>query len=395
MSATLTGPSAAASSGSPSAASGGWWERHRGALLIGAAVVVSLLVAVLLGGDGRSGERLDPDNPGSAGGQAVARVLEDQGIRVEVVRDAAALDQALDAGDPGGTTVLVTSSDRLGTSTTQRLLDALSGARLVLTEPTGATLETAGLDIESLPTPMPEPVEARCTDTGLAPLDDLSVQVDVAEAYSTSTGCFPLDSGSALAPAGPDRMLLGAGGLLENDQVLRADNAAVALRLLGQDERLVWYVPSLEDLRGEDGVTLGSLLPPWLVPAVWSAGLALLGLALWRGRRLGALAVEPLPVAVRAVETTEGRGRLYHRSGDRAHAAAVLRAHARDRAARSLRLSGVDDEALVRAVADHLDRPHAEVDRLLGPDAAPPTDDAALVHLASELAALETEVRRS
>ena len=47
-------------------------------------------------------------------------------------------------------------------------------------------------------------------------------------------------------------MLFGAGEALTNDQVLRADNAAVALRLLGQDDDLVWYVPTYDDLAGDD-----------------------------------------------------------------------------------------------------------------------------------------------
>ena len=63
-------------------------------------------------------------------------------------------------------------------------------------------------------------------------------------------------------------MLFGADQALTNDQILRADNAAVALRLLGQDERLVWYVPSLDDLVGDDGVSLQSLLPRWIRPAL-------------------------------------------------------------------------------------------------------------------------------
>ena len=45
---------------------------------------------------------------------------------------------------------------------------------------------------------------------------------------------------------------------------------------------------------------------------------------LWRGRRLGPLVVEPLPVVVKAVESTQGRGRLYRRVRDRAHAAGIL-----------------------------------------------------------------------
>ena len=61
-------------------------------------------------------------------------------------------------------------------------------------------------------------------------------------------------------------------------------------------------------------------------------------LALARGRRLGRLVREPLPVVVRAIETTESRGRLYRRAGDRARAAAVLRSGTADRLARRLAL---------------------------------------------------------
>ena len=59
---------------------------------------------------------------------------------------------------------------------------------------------------------------------------------------------------------------------------------------------------------------------------------------LWRARRLGPLATEPLPVVVRAVETTRSLGRLYRRSGDRGHAAESLRRAARSRLAERLRL---------------------------------------------------------
>ncbi len=63
---------------------------------------------------------------------------------------------------------------------------------------------------------------------------------------------------------------------------------------------------------------------------------------LWRGRRLGPLATEPLPVVVKAIETTRSRGRLYRKSGDRAHAADALRSATRARAATRLRLGAVD-----------------------------------------------------
>ena len=53
---------------------------------------------------------------------------------------------------------------------------------------------------------------------------------------------------------------------------------------------------------------------------VWQLCLAVLLLALWKGRRIGPLVAEQLPVVVRASETVEGRGRLYRsrRASDRA-----------------------------------------------------------------------------
>ena len=58
--------------------------------------------------------------------------------------------------------------------------------------------------------------------------------------------------------------------MLTNDRVAEADNAAVALRLLGQHDRLVWYVADRRDIAaGDDGVASRAQLPPALVPALW------------------------------------------------------------------------------------------------------------------------------
>ena len=163
-------------------------------------------------------------------------------------------------------------------------------------------------------------------------------------------------------------MLFGAGEALTNDQVLRADNAAVALRLLGQRAELVWYVPTYEDLTGGRRGRPRTLLPRWIEPGLW----LLLVACRVPGRSggpgsLGRLATEPLPVVVKAIETTRSRGRLYRRAGDRGHAAAALRSAARRRAAVRLRLGAGHSEAdLVRDVARHTGRPEAEVAALVG-----------------------------
>jgi len=85
--------------------------------------------------------------------------------------------------------------------------------------------------------------------------------------------------------------------------------------------------------------------------------------ALWRGRRLGPVVAERLPVVVRAAETVEGHGHLYwsRRSRDRAAAALTPR-------------SGRSTGEIVALLA--------------GPV---PTDDATLVALAGGLDKLEKD----
>ena len=206
------------------------------------------------------GVPLDPDNPDPSGAQAVARVLDDQGVDVSVARSA---DDLEDATIDSGTTVVVTSTELLGQSTVDRLLDRVGEARLVLVEPGPGTTEAFGLSQLPYAVALDGPRSAGCADPTYA---GLSVEVDRGAEYPVSDGCFAGDEGALVAEPRPGLVLFGAGEALSNDQVLRADNAAVALRLLGQDDHLVWYVPSLDDLVGDDGVSLATLLPSWLEP---------------------------------------------------------------------------------------------------------------------------------
>lgn len=368
----------------------GWWERHRTTALIGAGTVAALLMAVLLGTGARTSAAHDPDNPGGTGARAVARVLADQGVEVEVVRSAAELEDTTIGADA---TVLVTSPDDLGRSTARRLLAHAGAATVVVADPGPGAVAALGVEAEGTGSVPDAPRGAACTDRGLDALRGLAIDVDRATAWPTTAGCFGGADGWWLASADDGLLLLGAAGILENDQVLRADNATAALRLLGQHRRLVWYVPDLADLSGDDGVSLRSLLPPWLLPAVWLVGIVMVAVAWWRGRRLGPLAVEPLPVTVRALETTHARGRLYRDAADRAHAVRALRRHTRATAAAHLRLPEQDTDALVRDVARAVGRPTDEVAALLADTAPPPRTDDELIRLATSLAELDREVR--
>ena len=115
-------------------------------------------------------------------------------------------------------------------------------------------------------------------------------------------------------------------------------------------------------------------------------------LCLWRGRRLGRLVTEPLPVVVRAVETTESRGRMYRKARDRTRALAVLQQATRRRLTSYLGLSASSPTTSVAAAAAAVSgRDYRDVLNLLDSPAAP--DDSSLLEIANTLSALEEEVR--
>lgn len=366
---------------------------HGSTLAILLGLVAALAVALLAGRGARTSAAYDPDNPGGDGAQALARVLSDEGVDIDVVRGAPALAGAdIDAG----TTVLVTAPGLLGRSTIEDLLTRSGGARLVVVGADVGVVDALGVGQLPQEISLGAGRTAGCDD----PLvDGLRLEADRALSYA-GTGCFgePDDpaSGSLLVRPDAGLTLLGVPDALTNDQILRADNAAVALRLLGQDAHLVWYVPSIADLSAGDGVSLATLIPRWVRPGLWLGSLAVIALILWRARRLGPLASEPLPVVVKAIETTRSRGRLYRKAGDRRHAADALRRAALRSAAERLQLGrNAEVDAVVHAVARHVDRPVEQLTVLLRPDLDAPASDPDLIHLANDLAELDREVRRT
>src|SRR5207248_6577045 len=126
------------------------------------------------------------------------------------------------------------------------------------------------------------------------------------------------------------------------------------------------------------------LLPPWAWAVLGMLGLAGVAFALARARRLGPPVSEPLPVAVRAAETVEGRGRLYRRARARDVALDTLRAGTLPRLRRALGLApDTPVPAVVAAVAARTGRPADGGDAILS--SATPGDDAELVHLVSQV----------
>lgn len=403
--------------------------RRRAGWALAVAVGVGALVVMALATTAPD-QVLDPDDTGPTGGKAIVEVLRQHGVDVEVVRSIGALADA----QPGpGSTVVMANSAYVGHDSATTLGHVSAGAdRLVLLDPTAAQLAAIALPLTSGTLEARLPLTAGCTST-VARADDTASLVDTRfipvkrGSGTTATLCFGLPNprgddqagddqaqddrakddptkaeafgfGAAMAtvPAAadhPEVVALGISAAFTNRWVDEESHAGLALRALGHSPRLVWYQPGLGDLASLTGDAADGGWPVWLAPAAAVLATAVIVLAFVRGRRMGALVTEPLPVVVRAVETTESRGRIYRRARDRSRAAAVLRQGTTERLARRLALPPHAAQAVQVAAAAATGMPPAQVAALLaGP---PPTTDVELHTLATALTDLEERVRRS
>ena len=366
------------------------WRSARGPVLVLLVVLVAGVVLAAVGG-GRQAGYLDPRAVDPSGSRALAEVLRDQGVRVDLVTRNA---DAADAAGPGDT-LLVALPDRLLEEQAEAV--RRTGADLVVVGTAAPELFRDGVSPAGDVAPgtlAPECGLAAAARAGTA--DTGGLAYTAAPDSGPAVGCYPEGGGYSLLrveQAGTSVTFLGSGEALTNDRLDDEGNAALALGLLGGQDRLVWYLPALDDLPPGQARSLYELVPEGVTWALVQAGVAVLLLMLWRARRLGPVVAEPLPVVVRAAETVEGRARLYRRAGARDKAAAALRAGAVARVRTSLGVPrGADPAAVVAAVTARTGRPGAAVAALLY--GAAPADDAALVRLAGELDALDREVRR-
>jgi hypothetical protein len=384
-------------------------RRGRAALLWALVLVVGGALIAFAAGSPPPEDYLHPDGTGQSGTRALVEVLRDQGIDVDVVSTS---EEAVDAaGDGRGATVVVGNSDLLTDTAARTLLDGTRGAdRVVLLDGAPRVLERLGLGL-SAALAAEEPGPADCSLPWVDGGDEVTrlswAIVPSAEARRDGArGCFPTGADGPDAPAGfaavevparADRApvtVLGMPDAATNRFVTESDHAGLVVRLLGGSPHLVWYHPDFEDASLNPSTTDQTVWPEWVGPGSALLALAFVAFALARGRRLGRLVPEPLPVVVRAAETTESRAELYRAAADRSRAAAVLRRSAVGRLAPRLGLPvGTPVDALVPAVAAAAGIPAVDVDLLLR--GATPVDDAALVTLAQQLAHLEEKVRTS
>ncbi|NRQ34763.1 DUF4350 domain-containing protein [Nonomuraea sp. NN258] len=366
------------------------WRASRLALVIGLVIVLAAILGVLLAPSGGPTRALDPDGTSMNGAKALAELLRDRGVEVKKVDSAEAA--AANAAQ-GPTLLLITDMLYVDEDT----LAEIPGDRLIIGDQLGLDVLAPGVSTVG------EPVRERSRE----PECDLEAARVAGSAFigdtafkgpSGSRGCYPAGDGHALVTfqeGGRTITMVGSGTFMTNGYLAEDGNAALALNLIGTGRSVTWLVrpeappPDLVLEPGDKSVY--DLMPGSLRWAIYMTIITVLLLAFWRGRRLGPVVTERLPVIVRAAETVEGRGRLYRARRARAKAAEKLRSGTVDRLTPRLGLgSGAGRHEVVSALSVRIGHDPQQVGAALyGP---PPADDAGLVALAGYLDFIERQV---
>ncbi|WP_166981101.1 DUF4350 domain-containing protein [Paramicrobacterium fandaimingii] len=362
---------------------------------IGALIIVG--IALALSGAGSDQSRpLQADSATPSGAKGLVTVLEEHGVSVTAADSAADAENVLDAGE--ATLFVYDAGGFLEPRDLARLTEKATDA--VVMTPDFADLREIAAGVR---TGGSEPADA-------APVD-AACDVPAARAAQTSEllytyriidnddalGCFPVSDeryGLVSLPqsGGGSLTLLGNPSALNNETILHGGNAALALNLLGEHGELVWYLPTIADVQADAPPTLGELTPRWVVPFTVLLSLTAAAAMFWRGRRLGPVVVENLPVHVPARETVEGRARLYERGNARGHAIDMLRLGTVSRVAGLLGLStGATVWQVADAAASVLARDARQTRAVLVDDI--PSTDAEVMSLSDALDELEAQVR--
>jgi hypothetical protein len=367
------------------------WRRWRTPAVVAALV---LLTAVLLAvvENAPPSRPLDPSDASHQGGRALAQLIRDRGVAVIAVRDVTASPITAD------TTVFVPDPTSLARDDLS-YIGRRAGAVVVVAP---GRRELQALGVAATPTPVASAggrPHADCSFPAAAVAGTVHYEGRTYDAPAAAVHCYGDGVESGLFVGGSERrpvVVFGSARTLTNDWLDDDGDAALGLGLLTTSPRLAWVIPRAPTQAASDARHRGliDLLPDRVRWATLQLFVAVVLLALWRGRRIGPVVAEPLPVVVRATETVEGRARLLRAARARGAAAATLRAatleHLRDRLGLA---ADSEPPAVVEPVARRSGWHAADVDRILY--GAEPADDAALLRLTSELDQLDRAVRRN
>jgi len=365
------------------------WRTGRWIVLAAVIIAVVATVGVYLTAP-RPGGRMDPASTSSDGAHALVALLRDHGVDVVVADDIAAVERAARPD----TLVMTVQTKHLVDDDMLNRLAAIPGDRLVV-EPLSRTRESLAPEVRrddggsiggSPDCDLREATRAGDVQLGASDTFKASGDIPVSRCYEGALVRYR-DDGRTVT-------VVGTADFMTNSGLLKEGNAALAMNLAGAGSRVIWYAPQHIEGESSGGAELSDLIPHQVKWIFWQLVVVVLLLALWKGRRIGPLVAEQIPVVVRASETVEGRGRLYrsHRASDRA--ADALRTATLQRLLPRIGLGpNADPAAVVQTVVQRCGQdPEAVRHMLFGP---PPVTDTDLVNLAHALDNIERQVAQS
>jgi hypothetical protein len=364
------------------------WRAWRGPLLTLIVLAAMAAITAYLTAP-RPGLPMDPESTEPDGAHALVTLLRDNGVEVVVADGIADVEKSARPN----TLILVAESEYLTDIT---LLGRLARAPgdLLLAQPTARTREALAPDLSKGTTDTfdnnPNCSLREANQAG-------SVRFGPSDTYEAKgravTRCY---DGALIRyrDGGRTVTVVGSTDFMSNDGLLHSGNAALAMNLAGDQPRLIWYAPHRVEGENASPTSIYDLIPANVTWIAWQLAVVVLLVALWKGRRIGPLVAEELPVVVRASETVEGRGRLYRSRRARDRAADALRTATLQRLLPRLGLgTGAHAPVVVTTVAQ---RGGADANfvsyHLFGP---PPATDNDLLQLARALDEIERQVTRS
>ncbi|BDB45484.1 MULTISPECIES: DUF4350 domain-containing protein [Mycobacterium] len=338
----------------------------------------------------RPGGTMDPEATSSSGAHALVTLLRDNGVEVVVAETVADVEHAARPD----TLLLIAQTHYLSDNALLARLAKVPGDLLLVDPTTRARtaltpqLRAGGADkFATEPNcTLPQANRAGSVNFGSSNGYRARGQLDLVSCYGGALVSYR-DGNRTVT-------VVGSSQFMTNDGLLEEGNAALAMNLAGMRPRVIWFAPQHAEGHTSAHGSIMDLIPDNVTWIVWQLWLVVALVAVWKGRRVGPLVAEELPVVVRASETVEGRGRLYRSRRARDRAAEALRTATLQRLVPRLGLGpNATPPAVVTTVAQ---RSGADPDfvqyHLYGP---PPNSDSDLRHLALALDDIERQVTHS
>ena len=298
---------------------------------------------------------------GPGGTVVLRRLLAARGIEVRPAARPGASDE-----------ILFLPHDLRGRREAARVIEWVrAGGRAVVADPASQVLRSAGIRRGADPVGGFAPdqeIEGDCLLAGAAGVRRIvtsSTDATLVASSADSFGCFRRGDGWWLVQRRlGEGTIVGLGGLtpFTNEHLDDADDVVLAWSLLGNTQGVVVGDPVAGPPPPSGGIW--SLLPPTARAIVLQLALAVLVLAVARGRRLGKPVEEELPAPIPASELVDATAELYRGSRAAGHAAGLLRDGFRTRVGRRIGHVG-ESAALSDAVASSTGEPEELVTSLL------------------------------